>query len=255
MKKTPFLEQIRLHELINYGLIEIEKLSLHSSNKTILEIGAGTGQQAKLISSKGYYVIALDMNSSSYRKSRVYPIVEYDGINLPIKEKSISIIFSSNVLEHIREIDNFFLELNKTLDEDGYAIHILPTSAWRIWSNISHYAWILKKIFHIFIFRDKPIKNEYVQSSLMGNGIRHLMPIRHGERGNFITEIYYFSKYYWQKTFKENGYTLVYMKNCNLFYTNSNIFGEMLPIRFRILLSRLLGSACKIYVLKKADKT
>src|SRR5687768_5054675 len=103
MKEAPFLEQIRLHELANYGLIEIEKLSRSLSNKTILEIGAGTGQQAKLISSKGYYVIALDVNSSSYRQSRVYPIVEYDGMNLPIKEKSISIVFSSNVLEHIKE--------------------------------------------------------------------------------------------------------------------------------------------------------
>lgn len=250
MKNTPFLEQIRLYELVNYGLVEIEGLSSLFSNKTVLEIGAGTGQQAKLIASKGYYVIALDVNSSSYRQSRVYPIVEYDGINFPIREKSVSIVFSSNVLEHIKEIDPFLFELKKTLDLDGYSIHILPTPAWRIWSNVSHYAWGLKKIVRLFLSKDTPEKNEHIQSLSAKSLFRYITPIRHGERGNFITEIFYFSKFFWKKTFKNNGYRLIDVKSCNLFYTNSNIFGGMLPIKFRVLLSYLLGSACNIYVLK-----
>ena len=43
----------------------------------VLELGAGTGQQAQYLTDYGYTVTALDLPSSSYRETRVFDVGEY----------------------------------------------------------------------------------------------------------------------------------------------------------------------------------
>ena len=130
-------------------------------SRTVLEIGAGTGQQAKEIERLGYRVIAIDLESSDYRPDRLHPVIEYDGCNIPMADATADIIFSSNVLEHVRNIDGLLNEIRRVMKHDGTAIHVLPSSICRFWSIFSHYIWLIRRI-SARLIRTKKIKRKTV---------------------------------------------------------------------------------------------
>jgi len=59
MFSTDFLNKLRAHEIESY-LPYLEK------QKLILELGGGTGEQAKQLSERGYQVESVDLVNSTY---------------------------------------------------------------------------------------------------------------------------------------------------------------------------------------------
>jgi SAM-dependent methyltransferase len=210
------LESIRAYEL---SLV----LDMLPREGRILEIGAGAGWQAKALEKQGYEVQAIDLPSTgTYWDNRVWPVREYDGKNIPYEDRSFDIIFSSNVLEHIPHIYEFQSEILRVLRPDGYVVHVLPSSSWRLWTNITH----LLKCWTI--------------------------PVVHGEHaGNALTEMYYFSRRWWVRLFRETGWTVVMHGSNRLLYTGHSIMDSRLNMNTRIKLSHVLGSSCNIFVLRK----
>ncbi len=65
----------------------------------VLVIGGGSGFQAHLIASWGCAVMTVEIarpHGQVYRNS-----VLYDGVSLPVREHSMDLVFSSNVLEGV----------------------------------------------------------------------------------------------------------------------------------------------------------
>lgn len=208
------LESIRTYELENIA-------KLLPSKATILEIGAGTGWQAKALEMKGHSVVAVDLPSSTYSSNRVIDIIEYDGKTLPFNDNSFDIIFSSNVLEHVHSLNDLLKENQRVIKPNGHLIHVLPSSSWRVWTNITN---ILK----------------------FGQ-----LPTAHGEHAdNCIVEIYFFSRRWWANLFQNNGFTVVKRYTNGLFYTGNSVMDSRLSINVRKRLSVILGSSCNIFVLK-----
>lgn len=209
------LEKIRLYEL------DIIKTFLPPDG-VILEIGAGTGWQTAILRKQGYNVIAIDINSCNYKDHQIIDIIEYDGRNIPFPDMHFNAIFSSNVLEHIKHIDEFQVEMSRVLKDDGIAIHVIPSSSWRIWTNLTH------------IFS------------------RWSIPRSHGEHApNAIVEIFYFSRRWWSRLFLKSKWKLKAIESNKLLYTGCLVFGSRLGFRFRKLLSHCLGGAASIYVMEK----
>jgi 2-polyprenyl-3-methyl-5-hydroxy-6-metoxy-1,4-benzoquinol methylase len=247
-----FLYAIRMHEL---GLV-IDILHGYRStaeSTVVLEIGSGTGCQAKALAEKGYTIIPIDLSSSAYSQARVYPVIEYDGKNIPLRKSSVDVVFSSNVLEHVEHIDNFLIELSSVIKDSGFSIHVLPTASCRFWTMIAHYAWILKRMFQLTFRKNQNIESisKFANSK---NIFRNLYASRHGERGNFITEIFYYTEKWWKNKFKDNGYTVESVIGVGIFYTMSNVFEGLISIGYRKNLSSIFGSSCKIYIIRK-DKS
>ncbi len=212
------LEAIRASELK-------EALSYFPLEGRVLEIGAGTGWQAKALAAKGYNVSAIDVSVSNLKAERIYPIIDYDGKEIPFGNNTFDIVFSGNVLEHIEHIYEFQKEIHRVLKPNGVAIHVLPSSSWRLWSNITE---ILKK---------------------------WRIPLVHGEIAvNAFVEIYTFSRKSWLNVFRETGWEIENLQSMGLFYTGSSIMDSRLTIGFRRSLSQVLGSSCNIFVLKSLDK-
>src|SRR6185295_18024588 len=69
----------------------------------VLEIGGGSGYQALRLGQLGFEVCAVDVAGSTYAADMVFPVQIYDGKHLPFPDESFDVVFSSNVLEHIRE--------------------------------------------------------------------------------------------------------------------------------------------------------
>ncbi len=210
-----FLKKIREHEL--------DRVTKVLPNKgRILEIGGGSGWQAKILQNLGYKVTSIDIKDSFYLEEKIFNVKIYDGSNVPFSNKKFDIIFSSNVLEHIKEVNKYQKELYRVLKDDGVAIHIMPSATWRIWT----------------IFTDL-VKSWYLAGP-------------HGEHApNIFSEILFFRKKWWQKQFTNNNWKVITTSSNNLFYTGNSIFGNKISIRNRINLSKILGSSCNIFLLKK----
>ena len=59
----------------------------------VLEIGAGTGQQALELRKRGFDVEAIDVPSSNYKGDQLFPITEYDGRKIPFPDASFDVVF------------------------------------------------------------------------------------------------------------------------------------------------------------------
>ena len=79
----------------------------------VLDIGAGTGRQAALLKARGYAVVAVDLASSAYAAERVFPVIEYDGVHIPLDDASVDVVFSSNVLEHVKHLHALLAETRR----------------------------------------------------------------------------------------------------------------------------------------------
>ena len=105
----------------------------------MIEIGGGTGWQAQEFASAGYDVRSYDLASTEYTANGLFQVRDYDGHRLPEADASADIVFSSNVLEHIPHVVAFQAEMLRVLKPDGFALHILPSAPWRLWTSATHY--------------------------------------------------------------------------------------------------------------------
>lgn len=251
-----------LHTIRSYELQQI--ISEFPRQGRVLEIGAGTGHQALALQRAGYDVLAIDLATSDYVNNRVFPVVDYDGLTFPVDARSVDVVFSSNVLEHIRNLSQILAETRRVLAPGGVAIHVLPTPTWRLWTTLSHYPWLAKRTLETILLSPARPAHAELQSHVparrqpsaqLGPYLSMLYPARHGERGTTLTELFYFSRKWWISTFHANRFVVDKILPIRLFYTGSMLFGRLLPISVRVSLAHWLGAACLAYILRPIDQT
>lgn len=222
----------------------------------ILELGGGSGFQASLISSWGCEVFSIDIPQRSALQKYYYPVQDYDGKNIPFESISFDIVFSSNVLEHIPALPPILAEIGRVLKPGGFAIHILPSSAWRFWASIAHYLYILKRLLGQQHSIPGMATAPSVQEKLEQHGLtyvikRILLAGPHGEYPSALSELYYFSKDRWFQVFQENGFDVVSVSGNKLLYSGYGLF-PALPLSKRRTMAHLMGYACHIFIMKGA---
>ena len=256
MSHSSFLSTVRAWELDEVSR-RFPSPRSPRGNRTLLELGAGTGQQARMLQSRGYDVTAIDLPSSHYYRERVFPVTDYDGVAVPFADRSFDVVFSSNVLEHVVQLDRVLGELRRVMADDGIAVHVLPSPACRLWSIPAHYVWMARRI--AAAMPKERAKHGgtgalQVQPKVPASArewLSTLFPQRHGERGSALTEPYYYSRRWWRAAFERNGFLVEQVQGNRLFYTMANSLAHQLPMGARSRLSGLLGSACNIFVLRK----
>lgn len=241
-----------LHELRQYELELVARLLPLGAR--VLEIGAGTGYQARELQSRGFKLTAIDVHQSNYSEERVFPVIDYDGKTFPVADRSIDVVFSSNVLEHILDLDTFHRETRRVLKPDGYCIHLMPTGAWRFWTTLTGWADILPAICPQLrgllpwpLDRATPRRIARAGVQLIRTIGPRAIPTRHGERGTALTELWTFGRLHWVRHFSEKGFEIIAAMPTGLFYTGHMFLGPRLGFERRTKLSRWLGSACVVY--------
>jgi SAM-dependent methyltransferase len=235
-------------------LAELEKIAPHLSPASrILEIGAGTGEQAADLSRRGFDVTAIELADSAYAAQRVYPIADYNGTQIPFPDASFDIVFSSNVLEHVGDLTTMHAEIKRVLKPGGVCIHVLPTPAWRFWTIVASYPMLLVYFWYAMC-SILPGSRHRNPRQAWYEVVRQIAVVfiqpRHGERGNGISELWLFHPRWWRKNFRDNGFELIGDEPLNLFYTGYLLFGRRLGFGARKALAGYLGSACHLYRLK-----
>lgn len=238
----------------------------------MLEIGSGTGFQLKFLKERARCAVGIDIESSIFRENQTENIIEYDGRNIPFDDSSFDMVFSSNVLEHIRNIDGFLVEMKRVLKDNGIGVHILPSRSWRLFTSIFYYPWMLLSGIEAVVKMKKGLltgsslqqkmMSKLSESEKLGNTMKrkarnkysyfwHIMlPHRHGARGNGFSELWYFSPKWWIREFRRNGWEIVNVFPTGLFYFGHDLFRFKIPIKSRQRLQKYLGSACNIFIVK-----
>jgi len=245
-----FLHVIREFEYLKI----IERLPL---GLKVLEIGGGTGYQARRLTDDGYTVISIDIQNSNYADQLVFPVKPYDGRNIPFPDGSFDVVFSSNVLEHVLDLPYLQAEMKRVLKPGGYCVHLMPTGAWRLWTNVAHYTELVQRLIGLTPrlvprrFSKHAFADAFSVLRLMAGTAKHYAIVpRHGEAGNALSEIMTFSSHHWKVHFKKQLFTIDEATPVGLFYTGHMILGHLLSMDTRQKLAKWLGSACVIYVVR-----
>lgn len=200
----------------------------------VLEFGAGTGEQARILAGKGFDVVAIDLASSGYSSDRHFPVIDYDGRSIPLPDKSVDVIFSSNVLEHVEDLAATFTEFRRVLRPDGVGIHVMPTPAWRFWTFVS----------------GVPTSLVALARLKLKTAVGALLPIGHGTSKEGISELWTFSPRRWRAIFEKHGLKVIEDRPLGLFYTGHFLLGGRLSFEQRRWLAGSLGSATHIYIVR-----
>lgn len=225
----------------------------------VLEIGGGNGWQAKRLSEMGYMVLAIDVEDPRYARERVFDVRTYDGRSIPFPDGEFDIILSSHVMEHIPHVEPFQQEIRRVCREGGTIVHIMPSGTWRFWTNLTHYARGLLVLGRLLGARWcggtlDPARGGIEAAIARTRGVtfirKALLPPRHGETGNCLSEIFLFSQRRWLALFRRSGFGEVGSRPLGLFYTGYELAGGRLGFARRRCIARVLGSSSIAYVMR-----
>ena len=260
---TQYLHAIRRRE-IEIVLALLPKKQFTSG----LEIGAGDGFQTTLLAPLVEKLISSDLNFNRIKESLKVPGVEYkildaDAIEGMFRPNSFDLIFSSNVLEHVRDSLNVLISTRPMLKDDGYAVHIIPSRPLKIFYLLLHYPnlmllavdRILGKLKGKPFFQGANINLENninlavsPPSDWQSRLRKFLLPSVHGNFPNHREEFIAFGKREWDKKFREAGYNIATYKRGPAFSGFGFGFN-----RVRKLLERFGVSSEHIFILKKTS--
>jgi SAM-dependent methyltransferase len=230
-------------------------LALLPARARILDIGGGDGFQASMLAAAGYDVQSIEVESSS----RTYFDVQiYDGRTIPFGTAEFDCVYSSNVLEHVKDLAFMNAEIRRVLKPNGVAIHILPSTAWRFWTNVTHYPYVVRHALtgthSIPTHGEVGSAGDVVRKRGLWGAIRRaLFPGPHGEYPSSLAELYTFSTRRWRRVFREGGFDVISVQPGVLFYTGYGMMRHA-SVATRRRLAAILGSAMHVYVMTPATR-
>lgn len=217
----------------------------------ILEIGGGNGWQASLLTDRGLVVTSVDLKGRD-RVATYHEVIDYDGLRLPFENDSFDAVFSSNVLEHVVDLDLLLAEIERVTTADAIGVHVVPTCTWRLWTSAVHPLNSVRSA----IRRIRGHARAAVDCGTEGVGgtsprhplIRALFAGPHGEAPNALTELLQWREPNWRRRLERTGgFRVVDSQPMGLFYTGHTLL-PWLGLATRRRLARMVGSSTRMYV-------
>lgn len=122
-------------------------INLHVKNG--LELGAGDGGQSVEICKYCEYLVCTELSEYGNRlgvfRERKLNNVVYrfmDATNLSeFKDGQFDFVFSSNMLEHIKNWPKALSESSRVLSSEGIMVHVMPSRCWKLWNFLISILW------------------------------------------------------------------------------------------------------------------
>jgi SAM-dependent methyltransferase len=231
--------------LLEYRTFEIGALRAYfKPGLRVLEIGGGNGWQARQIQQWGCETSSIDIGANEWREQH-FPVMPFDGANIPFGDSEFDIVYSSNVLEHVERLPELLAEVRRVLREGGHAINLMPTSAWRVWTSLSYYPYVFDKLLNSSASTSH--RGASAAAPSHRSLLQQLFSPPHGVMPTAAHEVFTFSRSYWVRCLKRAGLPPHEDFPIGLFYTGHMILPSLsIPERQR--LARIAGSACRAYI-------
>lgn len=247
-----YLDGLRLAELD----LTLNSFGQYFCNKSVLEVGCGSGAQLSRLRELAQTAIGIERIDSIYAVRPDVTVKTYDGNILPFGSREFDVVYSSNLLEHVADQRTLQTELLRVAVPGGIGIHIMPSHVWRVWSHITHYPALMRKVSQ---YREmtrrcgapRAFGGSREKRSIIRLLCNVFMDPPHGEFGNRFTEYFEFHPRAWLRRFAEYGWEVIDHRPTGLFYTGGAVGGSRLSWDARRRLAGWLGSACHTYVVRK----
>jgi ubiquinone/menaquinone biosynthesis C-methylase UbiE len=114
---------------------------------TVVDLGCGEGASYEYFRTRLPHVnwVGLDILSSPEVTARARlnrPFVAYDGEHIPLESNAVDLVFSNQVLEHVRQPAQLFAEVERVLRPGGTFIgstsHLEPYHSYSFWNYTPH---------------------------------------------------------------------------------------------------------------------
>lgn len=113
-------------------------LEIVTPSDRVLEVGFGEAYGAALLGKRGARYAGLEVDRATVsRASARYGSDEiafrfYDGSSFPFPDASFDFTFSSQVIEHVKDVDRYCSEIARTLAPGGRGLIVTPNRAYRL---------------------------------------------------------------------------------------------------------------------------
>src|SRR3989344_1662833 len=193
--------------------------------KNALEIGAGDGFQSKILLKYCHSIICTEYNAERLNikvsDQENLKLIICDAEDLNFEKDSFDFIFSSNLLEHIKNKEKCLKGLYNVLKSDGIMIHTMPNRYWKLLNFILYYPYIL----YILSSKERrkvafsKLKENSTRDNIKSKNklwINKIFPPIHGENYNHFSEFINFGQNYWINLFKKEGFKVIQIRNLTL---------------------------------------
>ncbi len=247
--KREFIDKIRIHELNDV----LKRIGPLSSEMKVLDFGSGKGIQLKILKNNFNFVIGVDVEESNNKSHFTNnDVIIYDGVQLPFEDARFDVIFTSHVMEHVQELDSIDSELNRVLKPEGMIVHIVPSVNWKFMTLLTHIpSKIIKKVKQNNTIKNSGIQQQSKIKILSDKLLNFIIPPPHGERGNRLSEYFYFRNNWWLSYFKNRGWIIVENFKGSLIYSGHLILNNKISTITRNKLVKIFGSSSNVFLLKK----
>jgi len=227
-----------------------------SKFKHALELGAGDGYQSKLISAYCEKLISTDLNGDMLppedSEKITYQVLDAEKTNEIFADDTFDLIYSSNLLEHLPNIDSAIVNMREILKPDGHMIHVIPSPGWKFFSMLLYLPSIVFFLVESKVLRRKQQTSKNYKGNNLKVETKHkfrwinlFVPKPHGVSKTNIKEFKAFSKNVWETRFKSAGLMVEEIKSGPV----SSGYGFGLE-RSRRILEKLGVTTEYIYILK-----
>ncbi len=110
--------------IIRRGLFKGIKANAATLHGKLLDFGCGSKPYKHLFDVSSY--VGLDIKESGHGRQHDAIDVFYDGKEIPFKDNSFDCVFSSEVFEHVFNLDTVIKEINRVCKMDGKLLITLP---------------------------------------------------------------------------------------------------------------------------------
>ena len=179
-----------------------------------LELGAGDGAQSKLIARCAGEVLCTDLNRERLVQEP-HPRIAYDicnAENLPYETGRFDLIYSSNLLEHLRDPARALSEMRRVLRDDGVMVHVVPNRFWKLLHMALFYPNLALSAVEAALSggrvryqNGKPSRGNNLRRERSSFLRRNIWPPVHGEYAGHLAEFTRMGSSSWRQMFKEAG--------------------------------------------------
>jgi len=236
------------HDELDVALEKFPK----GKNIKILELGSGDGYMGKCLTEQNYDVICTDINP---KLPSMFPVRKIIDGKLDFSSETFDLIFTSQVIAHVENLELFFDEVKRVLKKDGLMINLVPSTGWWIITNFWHY--VLTPYNFLKFLKKSNIKNNQGESNIKKTEINLIKRIINylflhplGNSSSFIYELKKFSKNSWIQLFKKYQFKIVEIDKSTYSYSGYFVL-KMKLMNFRKIISKYILPTTYCFVLQK----